>query len=75
MIQYIENLKNEYLQTNDEEKKFKIKNKLRTEKETCKRIISEYLLREERIWIKCLQICDHEDEIIKKINEILNNLD
>jgi DNA-directed RNA polymerase subunit N (RpoN/RPB10) len=49
MIKYIEVLKKEYEKTNDEEKKFEILSKLRAEKETCRRIITEYKSREERI--------------------------
>jgi len=74
MLNYIENLKNEYLQTDDEEKKSEIINNLRAEKESCNRIISEYLARENRVWIKCEYTYEHEELIINKINKILNNL-
>jgi len=74
MLNYIENLKDEYLKTENEEKRFEIKNKLRAEKESCNRIISEYVSREKRAWINCEEIFKHENEIIERINEILNNL-
>ena len=55
-------------------KKEKIIDKLKKEKDSCNKIISKYLLRNDEIWIKCTYTCKHEELIIDKINKILNNL-
>ena len=73
MLTYIENLKNEYLQTNDEKVKNEILDKLMKEKEYAMNIINKYLSGEYREWEKCKKVCDHEKEIIQKIENILDS--
>ena len=73
MLTYIEGLKNKLNNTNSKEENKSIISLLLKEKDWCIRIIDEYLDREVRAWIKCEQICEHEKEIIKQIDEILYN--
>ncbi len=73
MLKYIENLKNEFLQANDEKEKNEIIYKLRKEKESSMNIINEYLSREDRVWLKCKKVCEHEEKIIQKIIDILDS--
>ncbi len=79
MLTYIENL-GEKLKNPDISKKEKdeILDDLRNEKEASERIIWEYIKREQintksqRECIECKKIIEHEENIIKKIKEILN---
>ena len=73
MLTYIEGLKNKLNNTNSKEEKDSIELLLLKEKDSCIKIIDEYIDREVRAWVKCEQICEHEKEIIKQIDKILYN--
>jgi len=71
MKTYIEEMEFKLNHTNWTEQ-FEIIEALKEERESCKRILEEYHNREERIWVECKEICEHEKEIIEHINNILN---
>lgn len=70
---YIEELEyklNNTMNWNDE---IEIMDLLKEEKDSCYRILDEYSKREERAWLRCSAICDHEREIADKITKIIYN--
>lgn len=71
MKTYIENLKTQLENSKERSEQSEIIKKFRIEKEACKKILDTYIDREERIWIKCIDICENEKNIIKQIDEIL----
>lgn len=71
MLTYIESLKNKLENTTCEKEKESIYKLLIQEKDSCRKILEEYESREVRAWVKCEQICTHENEMIKRIDEIL----
>ena len=73
MKTYIEEMQYKLKHSSNWTEQFEIIKALQDERQSCMRIIKEYDGREYRAWIKCKAICDHERELIAKIDNILNN--
>jgi len=73
MKTYIEWLATKLANSSCWAEQFEVVQQLETERERCKDIIDQYKQREIDTWINCHEdVCQHENEIIKQINLILN---
>lgn len=73
MLTYINKLEQTLALSNNDAGNNIIKHLLVTEQEACERILNEYNNRERRLNIDCVEICEHEKEIIEQIHFILEH--
>jgi len=73
MKNYIEQMEDKFKHSSNWTEQFEIVQLLRTEQERCLKILNEYKNREIKYGVYYPEVCKHEQEIIDKINNILNN--